>query len=303
MPDHASATTAPPLDPAEVYSFARAFARRGMRVFPVHALRPEGGCSCRAGYACDNPGKHPTIRNWQKLATVDPVQVARWFDPEPPHKAPPRNLGMATGADSGVFVLDVDPRHHGHLALEALEAKHGALPETWRFRTGGGGWHVLFAYPSNVRLPNSANKLGDGLDTRGDGGYIVAPPSIHASGGRYAIDPDHDPAEVALAPPPQWLIDLVAPAPAAGGQGGFAGTPSEEWVRLVQTGVHEGGRNTATARLAGHLLRRGVNPHVTLTLVWTWVQMKCTPPLDFEEVQRTVASVARREAQRMGGRR
>jgi hypothetical protein len=106
-----------------------------------------------------------------------------------------------------VVVLDVDPDHGGLKTLADLEEIHGVLPETSTVRTGGSGRHIWFAHPGG-RVANSTGRLGPGLDVRGDGGYVIVPPSRHVSGARYIWA-----SEAALAHPPDWLtITLRAPA-------------------------------------------------------------------------------------------
>jgi hypothetical protein len=117
---------------------------------------------------------------------------------------PDRNIGIPTGASSHLWILDIDG-DEGEASLCELEARHGAIPKTRSVVTSRGR-HVWFAYPGPV--PSTAARIGPGLDTRGDGGYIIVPPSIHETGHRYAWrgDPWHE-----LATAPQWLIDAVAP--------------------------------------------------------------------------------------------
>jgi len=87
------------------------------------------------------------------------------------------NIGILTGSDTGVFVLDVDPRHGGDESLKTLEAAHGNLPITLTAKTGGGGIHYLFQIPAGQTIRNSASNLASGLDIRGEGGLIVVAPS------------------------------------------------------------------------------------------------------------------------------
>jgi len=104
-----------------------------------------------------------------------------WFD-----TWPDANVGIAIGAESGLVVLDVDPRHGGTESLEELETRHGRLPLSPVVLTGGGGTHSYFAHPKGGTVPNRTNFAGlPGLDLRADGGYVVAPPSVHASGRAY----------------------------------------------------------------------------------------------------------------------
>src|SRR5258708_4501389 len=86
--------------------------------------------------------------------------------------------GLLTGESSGFFVLDVDAAKGGMESLAAFEQKHGALPATWTTITGGGGKHFYFRWPG-FPVSNSAGKVGQGLDIKGDRGQVVPPPSKH----------------------------------------------------------------------------------------------------------------------------
>jgi hypothetical protein len=107
-------------------------------------------------------------------------------------------------------VVDVDPRHDGHRSLRRLVVQHGPLPDVPTVVTGGGGWHLYFAHPGGMIRNDAGRRLGAGVDVRGDGGYVIAPPSLHASGGRYELCTDG-----AAAPElPAWLsVRLEAPGP------------------------------------------------------------------------------------------
>jgi Bifunctional DNA primase/polymerase, N-terminal len=182
------------------WGHARLYERHGLHVLPVaRIISGENGmrqCACPRGAECSAPGKHPLLRGWREA----PVSIARWWA-----LGGTWNVGIETGAVSGIVVLDVDPRNGGDETLAALERDHGSLPVTWRFLTGGGGEHVLFRHPGGS-IKSLPGALGSGLDVKADGGFIVAPPSLHLSGRRYAISVDHHPDDVALAPLPDWLL-------------------------------------------------------------------------------------------------
>ena len=116
-------------------------------------------------------GKIPRNRGGLTNASTDPAVIAEWW-----RRWPSANVGIRTGAECGLVVLDVDTPKGGAGTLAELERKHGKLPATARVLTGGGGEHIYFRHPGR-ELRNSAGRLGAGLDTRGDGGYVVAPPS------------------------------------------------------------------------------------------------------------------------------
>lgn len=176
---------------------ALAYAALGWPVFPVHAW-VDGKCTC--GKECEKPAKHPQTRNGFKDATTDERRIRAWWS-----RRPSANVGVSTGAASGLAVLDIDPDHGGDESLAALLAEHGDLPETLVARTGGGGRHLYFRHPGEgKRVRNSTGDLAPGLDVRGDGGYVVAPPSIHASGGSYEWTKKQAPAAL-----PGWLLRFM----------------------------------------------------------------------------------------------
>jgi hypothetical protein len=87
------------------------------------------------------------------------------------------NVCIPTEESSGLLVLDVDPSGGGPQSLANLELENGPLPRTARSRTGGGGVHVFFRYPLEKEVRNSTGWLSPGLAVRGEGGYVVVPPS------------------------------------------------------------------------------------------------------------------------------
>ena len=157
---------------------ALSYARAELAVFPGHCINTDGHCSCGRP-RCSSPGKHPRIRQWHTKATVDENAILDWW-----RRWPSANVCIATGKVSGVVVLDIDPRHGGEDSLKALEESSGPLPVTPVTRTGGGGLHFFFQHPGR-RVPNRVDIL-PGIDFRGDGGFVVVPPSNHESGDLYS---------------------------------------------------------------------------------------------------------------------
>ena len=223
--------------------------------------------------------KRPLIL-WETLQQhhADAATLAQWF-----LRWPEANVGVVTGEISNLIVLDVDPKHGGDDSLAELERRFGKLPDTVEARTGGGGRHLYFAHPGGLLLNRAG--LRQGIDLRGDGGYVVAPPSLHPSGQHYAWAPACSPDEVGLAPLPRWLLFA--------GRGPRARRSLADWRALVHEGVPEGERNSTIASLTGHLLWHGVDPQVALELMLSWNRLRCRPPLDDEEVARVVASITR----------
>jgi hypothetical protein len=223
-------------------------------------------------------GKRPLVR-WQvyQRRHPDAREVAEWFQ-----RWPDANIAVVTGVVSGLVVLDLDPRHGADASLQQLERQHGPIATTVEARTGGGGRHLYFAHLGEM-LHNRVG-LAPGVDLRGDGGYVVAPPSVHASGESYRWE--RSPDVCPLAPLPHWLSEAAQDQ-------GRRGHPPTHWRRLLREGVAEGERNNSIASLAGHLLWHGVDPEVATELLLAWNATRCRPPLDPEEVVRTVASITR----------
>jgi hypothetical protein len=269
---------------------AIAYARRGWRVFPIWPIR-NGQCAC--GRPCGrDAGKHPIAalapRGVRDATTGEPMITVRWTT------CPDASIGIATGAVSGLLVLDVDGEG-GEASLAALEREHGPLPGTPIALTGKGR-HLYFAAPRGVPVPNRVRFL-PGLDLRGDGGYVVAPPSTHLTRHVYAWKIGHEPDDVPLVHVPGWLLERIrADRPTA------APRPPDEWAALVRGPIAEGARNDSLARLAGYLLRRRPAPHVVLELVRAVNVARCRPPLPDHEIERTVDSIARRELARTRAR-
>lgn len=172
------------------------YAARGWSVVPMHAP-VQGRCTC--GWPeCNQIGKHPHTNHGHKDATTDPGTIQLWFD-----LWPNANVGIATGARSSFFALDVDPRNGGADSLADLQSKHGPLPKTVEDITGGGGAAIWFEQPQ-FRVTNT--KLAPGIDVRGDGGLIVAPYSLHKSGRRYEFEKSAHPDRTKIATAPDWLL-------------------------------------------------------------------------------------------------
>jgi putative DNA primase/helicase len=261
------------------------YLRLGLALFPVHYPVVNGTTRCSCGNPdCDNAAKHPYARfapKGFKNASKDPRAIRRWCEG-------PYNVAVATGAVSGIVVLDVDPRHGGGHSLAALEDEHGTLPDTWRVLTGGGGEHHVFRHPRRF-VPCSEGKIAAGLDVRGDGGYAIAPPSRHISGRAYAWDVDHHPEHVPLADMPDWLLALTA----NGEQ------PRRDWKQFALEPVPEGKRHAELRSLAGLLLYRlSREPHLAAQLLVAFNQTRCTPPLPEDELARIIDHAAQREIAR-----
>jgi hypothetical protein len=154
------------------------YAARGYAVFP-----------------CLPKSKHPAFPRGFKNGTTNPATVRRWW-----LACPAYNIGIRTGIASGVWVLDVDG-DAGATSLADLEAEHGPLPDTLS-SIANSGCHLWFRY--TCPIPCSVGRIGPGLDVRGDGGYVLAPPSVHPGGPRYRWSNNRP-----LAVAPDWLVALA----------------------------------------------------------------------------------------------
>jgi RecA-family ATPase len=198
------------------------YAELGWKVFPIHTIA-KNRCTC--GQECGrDAGKHPVgyfekdegdqivtykpVPNGLNDATNDPETIKKWWS------IAPFNIGIRTGEESGIFVLDPDGEI-GLTSLAELEAANGFLPETVTAITGGNGKHLFFKHPGFYVKSNNQYWESIGfpkIDVKGEGGYVVAAPSKHRSGNRYKWEPGHAPGEVEIATAPEWLLELIQEA-------------------------------------------------------------------------------------------
>lgn len=233
----------------------------GLRVFPCN-------------------GKAPATPHGCKDATTDPAQIAEWWG------GSTYNVAIATG--NGLVVLDVDIDHqagkYGDETLAALEQQYGPLPETWTCLTGGGGVHYYFAC-DDPALTVAAG-FAPGLDYRGAGGYVVAPPSVNSETGRaYEWEASSTPTSVPLAPLPDWLHRLML-------QGK---RPKQAKKKEAPGKVKEGCRNEEMFRLAASLRAKGLTvTEITAALIEA-NRTRCDPPLSKREIEAICQSAGRYE--------
>jgi putative DNA primase/helicase len=175
--------------------FALNYADIGLYVFPVHSIR-DGRCTC-GRFNCAYVGKHPDTQHGFKDATTQKDQIYKWWK-----RRPYRNIGIRTGR--GWRVLDSDGES-GEKSLRALEDKYGPLPDTWQALSGKGR-HLYFLTPESITCVRSSNgTIATNINVRADGGYIIAPPSIHHGGNQYSWELEHDFRDVSIATAPMCV--------------------------------------------------------------------------------------------------
>jgi Bifunctional DNA primase/polymerase, N-terminal/Primase C terminal 1 (PriCT-1) len=245
--------------PTDMKGAALWYAAHGFPVFPL------------------KPGeKRPLTAHGFKDATTDLATVSGWWT-----SCPDANIGISTGAASGIMVLDLDPRNGAPAGRLEVVQQLGPIPETAEVSTGGEGRHIYFRHSGKKLRKN----LAPGVELKTDGGYIVVPPSVHPSGERYQWDGIRgELALLCLADAPDWLLALA---------------DSEDQGRPVRLNTREkwsrGCRNDRLMSLAGSMRRRDMAQSAILEALLEENQIKCDPPLSIHEVEQIVKSAMRYE--------
>jgi hypothetical protein len=192
---------------------ALSYVAQGFAVFPVHEM-VQGACSC--GPQCPSPAKHPRLKNGLNSASKSPAVVTEWWGNT---YSATSNVGIRTGRESHIVVLDLDLQKPGaQPAIEAWLASKGGWGAPRIARTGSGGLHLYYRYPfltDEQTIKNAVQLDGViGLDVRGDGGYVLAPPSINANG-TYTWLNDAEPGDLPASILSALLEEKRVVAPAA----------------------------------------------------------------------------------------
>lgn len=253
---------------------AQFLASQGWKIFPLHWPK-DGICSC--GKGAGHPiGKHPLVGNWQEAATIDEDKIKAWWK-----KTPEANIGLATGAASGIIVLDID-------GAEGEETVSRNAHEPSITVITGKGRQIYFKHPGE-KVRNKVGRFPQ-LDSRGDGGYVVAPGSLHNSGKLYHFDPAFKPGATPLASAPKWWLEAVVDGAAPASQA----APDASGTHGVKV-AKKGGRNSALASLAGFLRDKGLSVEAIKFALLDHNKNHCDPPLDAEEVENIAKSYGRYE--------
>jgi hypothetical protein len=242
------------------------YAALGLKLIPLYGIK-FGNCECAKGSACSSKGKHPRFKNWPKEASSDPEALSKWAA-----AWPYMNVGIVTGAASGVIVVDVD----GDDGLISVKKKtEGKAPITWTAMTGRGR-HFYFRHPETSVKNRAA--IFPHVDLRGDGGYVVAPPSTHASGVRYSWAPGSGQDDIDLAYAPDWLFELIL------------GEDSENTASIGDGEIVEGTRNETLFRLGCRIRKQGLEREA-IKKELAEQNAKAKPPLEDAEIEAIIESV------------
>lgn len=263
---------------------ASKYAQTGIPVFPV---RPGG--------------KTPALIGWQRLATTDSPTIAGW-------RSSPNvfNIGIPTGAVSKLVVIDLDVKNgvDGIANWHNLVASHSSVPTTWEAETPSGGKHLYFRPPPGIHIKGSAGKLGPGIDVRGDGGLIVAPPSRLGHGAYSWLV---SPWNCGVAQMPPWLVRLLTQPPArptAGGVGNRKTHPTKgrqlpaEYKGWRVKTIPEGYRDEAIHSHGSALRRYGAHEQLIRDALNHLNETACEPPLPPDDIERIAGSAAKYRPER-----
>lgn len=213
--------------------------------------------------------KRPFMTNWLQYTKTRATKemAGNWF----------RNLsgagvGAVTGRISNIVALDVES--YCPTPIEELLRRY---PTQLISKTGSGGYHLFYQFPTNVAKVANRVKIFEGADLRADGGFIVLPPTIHPNGNRYEWVKRGIPGAFPVA-----LLDLQSKPV----------VQNEGWISEALRGVSEGERNDTCARLAGYFFKKGINAEIVEALLMEWNERN-DPPLPVHEVRTTIRSIER----------
>lgn len=228
-------------DQPNMLEWALMYAGLGWKVFPVSKT------------------KTPLTTHGFKDATIEEEQIQQWWS-----KWPTVGIGVATGLESGIVVLDIDDKPNALESVHELVQKKGEFSESIAARSGGGGYHIYFKHPGPGRhVPSVVGLFGyNGIDVRGDGGYIIVPPSPHLSKKRYEWGEGQSPFERELSDCPPYLYESRPPQ-------------AVDWTSAIE----DGARNSTLTSLAGVLRSMGLEFDEILLVLQRQNELRCTPPL------------------------
>jgi len=220
------------LYPESPLEHALRYADLGWRVLPCYWV-DAGVCSCSAGRDCKSPGKHPLLPTGLHAASSEAFTLRAWWA-----LWPKANIAIATGAASGVWAVDIDPRKGGDDTWDIRLTTHGGIPNTIMQISGGGGAHYLFRAQPGRTVTCGVDRLGPGVDIKGDGGYLMVAPSSHVQD-PYCWDGSSSPLDgVAAADAPEWLYGLIEAPASSQGSCGASAPLDDALLRDILSAIH-----------------------------------------------------------------
>lgn len=226
--------------------------------------------------------KAPLITGWQSRATCDRSGIVDLFK-----DYPSAAIGLVTGQKSGLIVIDIDERENFSGLQNFKNAGHD-LSQTVTASTPRSGVHLYFKAPP-VAVPCSVSKIAEGVDVRGDGGYVIAPPSI-TEWGEYRWTCTYKIFQQGPVPLPEIFYEPIRQSKSSKINSGKRMSVSS---RLLET-IAEGSRNDEITKRCGLLLSR-YSADDALNMLKLINQNCCQPPLDAREVNQIFASISKRE--------
>ena len=248
----------------DMMEIAIKYARMGLAVFPVRQ------------------NKAPYTPHGCKDAKTDLRAIKSWWK-----KYPDANIGIATGSISGgIVVIDIDIDEdkgiYGDESLREWEANNGELPETWRAITGRGGYHIY--YRTDEKIKNTTN-LYPGIDIRGEGGYVIAPPSLHMNGNYYQWE--YDPEDTNLHFADDQVMRFIKKK--------TLNVPDQQRERFqLPDRIKKGERNDTIFRYGCSLQAKGYSDEEILNKLEE-ANTRCDEPLKDEEIATIYNSVTEKE--------
>jgi hypothetical protein len=262
---------------------------------PVHPLRwyVDPGPDASPEQAATKAAKAALLHDWPNRATQDPQQIrelwTRW---------PDANIG---GATNNLIVIDIDKRKDGYATFEALQLVYD-FPETATTNTQGGGQHLLYVAPEGKPLKGGNDKLGQGIDVKAGGGYVLMPGSTIE--GRAYTRANNRPMAFA----PAWIVEkLKAAKPRTGAAGkriveedDIARELAERWMLEHAPTAETGNIDNTTYKVAAKCYDFGCSKDTVLDIMLEWNETRCFPPQDIEDLERVVESAGRNRENAIG---
>jgi len=236
--------------------FALGYADKGLQVIPI-----------KGKYGTDAAdSKRPLISKWEQVKATQTL-IKQWYK-----EWPLANVGLRTGQDSGTLVLDID----GLKGKESMQNKD--LPPTWVAHTRR-GHHYYFKWLDTLdKVPTTKVGILPGVDTRGNGGYVVAPPSLYYDGAKYKWEKGGEVFNSPLATPPAWLVDILLTSKAQRTTSGIS-MVEDPWLMELWKGISSGGRHKALVRYISYFIGKRLPADFTYEILKEW-NLKNDPPID-----------------------